>query len=97
MTRRSRVSQCVVEVDRIVLAGFDMSPEEAEGCRTRIEAKLRGLLERAEPAASIAGCSAHRLTATSMELRGSQAAGDVAAGIARAVARALRDGGSADG
>ena len=80
-----------VEIDRIRMTGLEMTPERADRVRGLVEAELRRLLEGGRWPEDLSGGEISRLDAAI--LRVDTAHGDyyMANGLARSIARSLRD------
>jgi hypothetical protein len=79
----------IVEIDRLVLRGLDITPERAEQIRALLEMEMGRQLEGGL-AEDLAG--GERLDATPVRLGESQSDGQLAAGVAKSIVQALRNG-----
>lgn len=78
-----------VDVDRVVLDGLEMTPEQAERLRPLLEAELRDQLERGASLGRLAGVEVLRIEAPAVDLGRSAGEERLAAGLAGSVGEAL--------
>lgn len=79
-----------ISIDRIIVDGVDLSPEQAEVLRRAVETQLASALEERGPGGAPARPIPHVQT-TLPATRGARTEADLAAGVAHAVAQVIRN------
>jgi hypothetical protein len=79
----------LVEIDRIVLTGFDLTPYRGERIRALMEMELQGLLQQGSWPGGLTSSEVSHLHGPQMNLSESESDAQLASGVATSIAETL--------
>lgn len=86
-----------IDIDRLVLADLDLTPDRAEQLRVQVTGQVQRLLESGEGLEALAGAEVRQVNAPIVHLAELHGEGHLASSLARSIVQAVRGAGQAKG